>query len=112
MLLVVFIVLITYNEYSYQLPALPFNFPALTLPKLTLNIGDVDVHIRSVGMENTTPPFELLHEDHKSGGTAGGDYLSETGLKPGLDYSAGGSCQSDADCFGPPCPPIGGYCFQ
>ena len=37
MLLVVFIVLINYNEFSHQLPA------------LTFNVGDIDVHVHAGG---------------------------------------------------------------
>ena len=37
MLLVVLIVLINYNEFSYQ------------LPQLTVNVGDIDVHVHAGG---------------------------------------------------------------
>merc|ERR1719500_2488966 len=52
MLLVVFIVLINYNEFSYQLPTLSFD------------IRDINVHIHGAGMEAQHGADHGDHVDH------------------------------------------------
>ena len=57
MLLVVLIVLINYNEFSYQ------------LPQLTVNVGDIDVHVHAGGEMESHHGEEGHHglEDHHHG---------------------------------------------
>ena len=64
MLLVVFIVLINYNEFSSAQP----QFPALRLPKLTVNVEKVDVHIKGVRVHSGGKRIPRVKKE------SGGDY--------------------------------------
>merc|ERR550539_602358 len=86
MLLVVFIVLINYNEFSSAQP----QFPALKLPKLTVNVEKVDVHIKSVRVN----PAGIIPRSKKE---SGGDYA-------GVDFMALQKCFTKDDC------PLGQCC--
>ena len=67
MLLVVFIVLINYNEFSHQLPT-------MTNPRvktMTINIGDIDVHVHAgAGLESH-------HGEEGHHGESAGIYTSD-----------------------------------